>query len=125
MLGTNDVKRRYGPPSTNDITKSVNRILEIISRYQKNGRPAFLLPPPIGEGLTDEFDGADKRISEFCSVIRNIGEIQRIPVVDTHSKLKAGKHLNTDGVHLNSNGRQTVAEIVNCFLLQWLYRNGN
>jgi len=121
MLGTNDVKRCYGPPSANDIAHNFTKIFRMISEYQQNLTTAFLLPPPIDRGLTGDFEGAEKRIQAVCAVIRNVAAVGKIPVVDTHSNLEVGKHLDTDGVHLNKKGRHAVAETVNLFLFSSLF----
>ena len=112
MLGTNDVKRRYGPPSQLEIAHNLKTIVELIFGHQENIRPAFLLPPPIGKGAGDDFYRADERIRQVCIVIRNFCVEWKLPVIDTHSVLNVSKHLEADSVHLNAVGRQVVANAV-------------
>lgn len=116
MLGTNDVKMRYGPPSSNEIALNFKTIVELIVRHQENIQPTFLLPPPIGKGLGDDFYRADERIRQVCTVIRNFCAERKLPVIDTHSVLGVSSHLEADSVHLNASGRQVVANAVHSYL---------
>jgi lysophospholipase L1-like esterase len=116
MLGTNDVKQRYGPPSAFEITRNLTTMVELIVRHHTNIQPVFLLPPPIGKDLVDDFNRADERIHQVCTVIRNFCAERKLHVIDTHSVLDISQHLKTDSVHLNAKGRQVVADVVHGYL---------
>lgn len=112
MLGTNDVKQRYGPPSAFEIERNLKTMVELIVRHHKNIQPAFLLPPPIGKDLADDFYKADERIPKVCRVIRNFCTKRQLSVIDTHSILDISQHLEADSIHLNAKGRQLIADVV-------------
>ena len=116
MLGTNDVKQRYGPPSAFEIERNLKTMVQLIERHHKNIQPVFLLPPPIGRDLIDDFYKADERIQQVCMVIRHFCSKRQLSVIDTHSILDISKHLDADSIHLNAKGRQVVADVVHGYL---------
>ena len=48
MLGTNDIKMRYGPPNINEIINNFELMLDFIHATCEKAKPILLLPPPIG-----------------------------------------------------------------------------
>ena len=112
MLGTNDVKMCYGPPTLSEIAGNLNAIIDIISEHQNKSQIVFLSPPPIGRKAVDNFFRGDERIQHVCNVIHSLCERRKIALIDTYSMLDADKHLEADAVHLNSFGRALIAEAV-------------
>ena len=49
MLGTNDVKSQYGPPSADDIADGMIQILNSIKTWNSSVEPILTTPPPLGE----------------------------------------------------------------------------
>ncbi len=117
MLGTNDVKNRYGPARSSDIMFNMNMIIDLFYNHQKGINLVLLLPPPIGSALEDDFYGAEKRVAKVCKRIRELCTDRHLSLIDTHSILTIGKDLEPDTIHLNGSGRQMVADVVYSYLL--------
>ncbi len=118
MLGTNDVKKYYGPPTPAETKHNLKTMIELILKYLKNTHLAFILPPPIGGGLNDDFHKADERIQPVVEAVQKLCVQEKISVIDTFSILKVDKHLESDKVHLNQYGRQLVADRVYDYLIK-------
>jgi len=119
MLGTNDVKMRYGPATADEIERNFRMIAEAIAEHIEIGRSVLLLPPPIGAHLVEDFEHADGRIAQVCAVIRKLCAEMQIPLLDTHTALNVSRHFEPDAIHFNEHGRRAMAELV----YNYLYHN--
>ena len=117
MLGTNDVKMRYGPPKSEEIAENLNTIANLACLHHPNVNLAILLPPPIGSDLKDDFLKADNRIKKVCLAIRHTAAQRGVDLIDIHSVLKLPVHFDKDAIHLNSAGRYIIAQTVMKYLV--------
>lgn len=116
FLGTNDVKNRYGPPRPSAIRKNIDKLTDDIRAYQKSTTIVFLLPPPIGTDLNDDFSGAGKRVEQVRTEIQRLCLERNLTLIDTFSIMRMNRDLETDSVHLNERGRRRVADAVYHYL---------
>lgn len=112
MLGTNDVKKKYGPPSPVDIAEGMSRIISIIEHQGDGARPILLTPPPLGNVNSGELEGAQPRIPSVALEYRRLSRKRNIRLIDIHSILKVNSDLESDMIHLNARGRKKVAMTV-------------
>lgn len=112
MLGTNDVKRQYGPPSAADVARGMGRILDLIDARGDGARPILMTPPPLGRVTSGELAGARPRVSHVAAEYRLLATERDIRLVDIHAILDHRADLEPDRVHLNAVGRQRVADAV-------------
>lgn len=112
MLGTNDVKMRYGPPMIGEIKDNLEQMLDYIYANCEKVRPILLLLPPIGNKESGDFRGADHRIIHLSAEISSLGIERDIHTIDSHSILDIKTDMENDLVHLNNLGRVKVADSV-------------
>lgn len=112
MLGTNDVKSQYGPPSTADIAHGLCQILDLIDAQGNGAEPILMTPPPLGNVISGELAGAQSRISPVAVEYRLLAMNRDIRLIDIHAILDSGTDLEPDKIHLNVVGRQKVADAV-------------
>jgi lysophospholipase L1-like esterase len=112
MLGTNDVKNKYGPPSPSEITEGMSRILDIIENYGSGVKPFLLTPPPLSNVTSGELAGARLRVPPVAAGYRSLARNLDIPVIDIHSIIDLATDLEPDMVHLNAAGKKKVANAV-------------
>lgn len=112
MLGTNDVKRRYGSLSTARIEDHFRRIAQTVQRHRSHPAPVFMLPPPIHSAAEDDFEGGGGRIDRICHILKALCQSMALDCIDVHTRLDPYRHLESDGIHLNATGRQKVADSV-------------
>ena len=112
MLGTNDVKKKYGPPGAAEIADSMLRIIEFIREDSGGAEPIFLTPPPMGEVVAGDLAGGHVRIPSVVAEYRLLARTRDIRLVDLHAILDADTDLESDMIHLNAVGRQKVADAV-------------
>ena len=120
MLGTNDMKRKYGY-SAGDIAGEMERFLEKVWTYNHfhlDGKMKILLvsPPAVGENvqgssMNDVFDfGQTLAVSaELKELYRQLAEIFGCFYLDGSSAVKVSP---VDGVHLDLEGNQTFGKAV-------------
>jgi len=116
MLGTNDVKKQYGPPGASEIADGMLRILNSISLYGGGAEPIFLTPPPMGEVVAGDLAGGHVRIPSVAAEYRLLARARDIRLVDLHAIVDTYTDLESDMIHLNAVGRQKVADAV-CYNL--------
>lgn len=116
MLGTNDLKMSYGPPSGAQIADDLNAVTDIAFAHHPETHLAYLLPPPVGPGLDGDFYRADERMRQLCAQIQILADRRKISLLDLQSILQVPAHIDADGIHLNSNGRYAVSAAVMKFL---------
>lgn len=121
FIGVNDVwhKRTFGTGTDADRFESFYQA--IINRLKaRNIQVIVCTPAAIGE-KTDFSNPLDGDLNEFSKIIRVLAEKNKLPLVDLRKSFleydlknnpenKAKGILTTDGVHLNENGNQLVAD---------------
>ena len=112
MLGTNDVKKKYGPPGAAEIAYGMRRILDSISVHGGGAEPIFLTPPPMGEVLAGDLADGHLRIPPVAAEYRLLARTRDIRLIDLHAILDTYTNLESDIIHLNAVGRQKVADAV-------------
>lgn len=70
MLGTNDVKSKYGPPNAADIADGMRRILVLVDTHGGGAKTILITPPPLGDVTSDELSGAQSRIPPIAEEYR-------------------------------------------------------
>ena len=112
MLGTNDVKTKYGPQSPAEIAEGMSRILDIIENHGRGAEPILLTPPPLGNVTSGELAGAQSRIPPVGVEYRFMAMNRGIRLIDIYSILEIRTDLESDMIHLNAIGRGIVANVV-------------
>lgn len=112
MLGTNDVKSLYGPPSAADIAAGLGKILDLIDAQGTGAEPILMTPPPLGNITSGDLAGAASRISRVAVAYRLLAMNRHIRLIDIHAILDSRTDLESDNIHLNARGRQKVAGAV-------------
>ena len=112
MLGTNDVKTKYGLPGTSDIGDGMRQVIEYIELNGGGAKPIILTPPPMGNVMSGDLAGGQSKIphvaAEYCSLAMN----RDVQLVDIHEILDTSTDLESDMIHLNALGRQKVADAI-------------
>jgi lysophospholipase L1-like esterase len=112
MLGTNDVKNRYGPLSPAEIAEGMNQILETVDNHKGGAKRILLTPPPLGDVISGDLAGAYPRVSSVVAEYHLLAMNRDVQLIDIHSILKIRKDLEFDMIHLNAVGRKKVANAV-------------
>ena len=112
MLGTNDVKMRYGPPMTSEIKNNLEIMLDYIHTNFEKVKPLILLPPPIGNIESEDFCGAAHRIIQLSTAISLLAEERGIHAIDIRSVIDMKNDMDIDLIHLNRLGREKIADLV-------------
>lgn len=112
VLGTNDVKNKYGPPSPAKIAEGMSRILEIIENHGGGAKPILLTPPPLGNVNSGELAGAQPRIPSVAVEYRRLSKNYNVQMIDIYSILEVGTDFESDMIHLNAVGRKKIAKTV-------------
>ncbi len=111
MLGTNDFKSGYGSASPEQVASNIMEMIEFSQMSDKFVEKILLTPPPIVSG-ENMVEGVTGKIAELADLLHQVGRKNKALVLDLQSKIKPGKHLAGDGVHLNGRGRKMVASLV-------------
>ena len=112
MLGTNDVKNKYGPPRVAEIVEGMHLILDLIDNRGGGAKPILSTPPPLGNVTSGELAGAQQRIPFVVDEYRRLAMNRDIYLVDIHSIIEINTDLEPDMIHLNVIGRRKVANAV-------------
>ena len=115
MLGTNDLKRRFGV-SAAEIAEGAGALVDLIRASRcgpKLGPPDVLLvcPPPVGP-LDDgdvEFAGAEAKSRELASSFAAVAEARSCAFLD------AGLHVSSseaDGIHLDRGAHEALGKAI-------------
>lgn len=112
MLGTNDIKLRYGPPTADQIKNNLDLMIEYIYANTEKVRPLVILPPPIGNEASVDFRNAAIRVAQLSNAISLLALERNIRAIDTHSILDLKTDMETDLIHLNQFGREKIADAV-------------
>ena len=112
MLGTNDVKTKYGPPSATEIAYGVRSILDVINTQGRGAKAILVMPPPLGNVTSGELAGARWRIPPVVAESRLLAINSDVPLVDVNAVIDSNTDLDPDKMHLNLTGRQKVADTI-------------
>ena len=120
MLGTNDAN----PALKLNTSSFVNNYAQLINDFQRlDSKPRVWIvkPPPIfnnGTGLsTENFD------AYIVPAIEQVASQTNLPLIDVYNPLLDNPEYFKDGVHLNSEGSQVVANIIYNALIYQLKLN--
>ena len=112
MLGTNDLKVEYGPPTPLEIIQDLGNLIDVVESYGGNTKPILLTPPPMGTITTGQLAGAHSKVKHLAAEYRKLAIKRCITLVDTYSILHIAADFEDDMIHINSIGRQKVANAV-------------
>ncbi|MFO7848397.1 MAG: SGNH/GDSL hydrolase family protein [Spirochaetia bacterium] len=114
MLGTNDMKQRYGVPAE-DIARGAGVLAQIILNSgagPDNTAPQLILfsPPSLGKltAFGPMFAGASGKSRDLGAALRVVAQEIGCSFVDISAEVSAG---NGDGIHLEPEGHRRVAEL--------------
>lgn len=121
FIGVNDVWHKRSLGTGTDAEKFERFYYAVLKKLaDKNIKVILCTPAAIGErtDLTNELDGD---LNKYCNIIRGIAIKNNLPLIDLRKifweyNLKNNPQnkdrgvLTADGVHLNANGNQLVAE---------------
>ena len=112
MLGTNDMKEKYGPPHLGQVVHGIDTILDAIETRGNAAQPILLTPPPLGSVNAGELAGARQRLSQLAQALFQRAQQRAVVCIDIHSRLQPEKHLLPDQVHINQRAREVIAQLV-------------
>jgi lysophospholipase L1-like esterase len=110
MLGTNDLKRRFGLPAS-DIAPGAKALVGVIQR-SRSGRgnvapPVLLLAPPALAPLNEEmalaamFDGGESKSRQFAALYARVAQETGCAFLDTSAVIRSSP---IDGIHFEVTG---------------------
>lgn len=122
-IGVNDVwhKKTFGTGTDADKFEKFYRA--IIAKLQANGAKVIVCTPAVIGEKNDFSNELDGDLNKYCSIIRKMANELQLPLVDLRKafveyEVKNNTSntdkgiLTTDGVHLNDNGNELVAELM-------------
>ena len=112
MLGTNDVKTQYGPPSVKKVIEGMASIIDMAISSRITDSIVLLTPPPMGKTVSDEFMPGYLMIQQVSEAYAELAKNRHLILIDLYNNLDSHKHLEKDNIHLNASGRRHVADIV-------------
>jgi len=112
MLGTNDIKIRYGPPVTDQIKNNLGLMVDYIHTQFEKVEPLLILPPPIGKDVSADFRDAADRMTQLSNAISLLAAERHIHKINIHSIMDLETDMESDSIHLNHLGREKIADAV-------------
>ncbi len=112
MLGTNDLKAQYGPPSAKEVAKGIGDIIDSISAHDRKIVPILIAPPPVGTVTTGNLEGAHNHVADITAECRILSNISGVHFIDLQDVIDVACDLAGDRVHLNQSGKKRVAATV-------------
>jgi lysophospholipase L1-like esterase len=112
MVGTNDVKKQYGPPSVIKVSEGMEKIINIAVSHNIAETIVMITPPPMDTVSLKDFDPGYSMIKQISHEYRLLVKKYSLKIIDLHKCLDSQKHLGNDNIHLNASGRVKVADIV-------------
>lgn len=114
MLGTNDLKARFGA-SAAAIAEGAHALIDMVWEHTLPGheRPRVLLvsPPPIGEHgvLADMFSGGAAKAAALATPLRAVAVARGVAFLDggAHARMSA-----EEGIHLDPAAHRSLGEAV-------------
>jgi lysophospholipase L1-like esterase len=105
MLGTNDLKRRFGV-SASDIAQGAGLLVEVAQSFGRraDGAPAavlLIIPPPVARLSQYDrmFEGAVEKSRELARYYRMVAEWYDVPVLDAGEVIVSS---DQDGIHFEA-----------------------
>jgi acyl-CoA thioesterase-1 len=116
MLGTNDANPAI-KPNTSSFVKNYAQLVDEFQRLDSKPKVWIVKPPPVlnnGTGLsTENFD------AYIIPAIEQVASQTNLPLIDVYTPLLNHSEYFRDGVHLNDEGSQVIANIIyNALVLQ-------
>ncbi|QIN84160.1 hydrolase [Rubrobacter tropicus] len=115
MLGTNDLKERFGA-SASDIAQGAASLAEEILRSgcgPGGGAPVVLLmaPPPVGKltDMAEMFEGSREKSARFAGHYRRFAEQYGCEFLDAGAVISSS---DIDGIHLEAEEHRKLGEAV-------------
>lgn len=112
MLGTNDVKTKYGPPRTTEIGYGLRLIFAVINIQGGGAKAILVTSPPLGNVTSGELASAQWRIPPLVAEYRLLATNCDVPLVGVNAIMDSNTDLKPDKMHLNPAGRQKVADAI-------------
>ena len=112
MLGTNDLKIKYGPATPQKIIRDMRNLIIAVASHGGDIKPILLTPPPMGVVTSGQLANAHSRVKQLAAEYRKLAFELGIPLVDIYSNLHITTDLEDDMIHINSKGRRKIADAV-------------
>jgi lysophospholipase L1-like esterase len=125
MLGTNDLKMEYGPPSVKEISRGIGKIIEIIVDYDENIKPVIITPPPAGVLNSGQLTGAHNQIADIAAEYEVLSNSLELPFIDLREVINVSNDLEPDRIHINSFGRMKIAESAWDYMQKFLEKSSD
>lgn len=104
MLGTNDLKRRFGVSAV-EIAEGAGMLVDVVRTSAcgpEGAAPDVLLvcPPPLGRltEFADEFEGAPEKSRRLADCFAEVARVRSCAFVDAGADISSS---DTDGIHLD------------------------
>jgi lysophospholipase L1-like esterase len=81
MLGTNDVKTKYRPPSATEIAYGLGLIFDVINTQGGGAKAILVTPLPLGNVTSGELASAQWRIPSLVAEYRLLATNRNVPLV--------------------------------------------
>lgn len=115
MLGTNDLKERFGR-SPEQIAEGIDTLLSIITHPESNYNHkanVILMSPPIVdesvEGVESNYLGAESKSKQLGSLYEATAKRHQISFIDLSQFVRPSKN---DGYHLDADAHAQIAELL-------------
>jgi len=125
MLGTNDLKRRFGLPAS-DIALGAKALVGVIQRSRSgrgNGAPPVLLlaPPPLaalreGMALAEMFEGGEAKSMRFSELYARVAQETGCAYFDTATLIRSSP---VDGIHFEAAEHRLLGEGLKERIFPW------
>lgn len=122
MLGTNDLKARFGVPAAT-IAQGLHTLIDTVVQHQPAGLPLprllLISPAPVREVgcLAAMFNGAEARGVGMARAVAEVARVRGASFLDAASLFEVSA---LDGVHLDTAAQQALGKAV----AQWLLGPG-
>lgn len=123
MLGTNDLKARFGLPAS-DIARGAGRLCDIIhdcAAGPDGHRPHTLLmaPPPLARltEFAEMFEGGTEKALQFHDQYKAVAEEKGVMLLDVGTVIKSS---DLDGIHFDADAHHSLGVSVTVKLKQLL-----
>lgn len=122
-IGVNDVWHKQSMHTGTDYDKFIKFYQALIHKIQANGAKVILCTPAVIGEKKDGGNEMDKELDKYSAGIKTLSEQNKLPLCDLRTLFKNYDQTNnpdnkekgiltTDGVHLNAQGNQTLADVL-------------
>jgi acyl-CoA thioesterase I len=108
-LGTNDTKPQNWDSHYGEFKRDYLAMIDTLGTLASNPKIFMVLPVPI---FSNTFGIRDSALQKILSILKQIGQERNLPVIDANTPLKNFPQYFTDGVHPNSTGSDTIAQVI-------------